>query len=258
LPALTRLRRESKIPNVQIESNATAKFEFYLFNLETVTKPETRKAISAAVNRQALQDVLGELGTVAESVFPPAIFPDLAARRPELATRASAVPANSAAVLPKELRLVCFNDTLSRAIAERIAADLRDKGCTLRVEAATFPVLVERLTRGEYDLVQIYWGPMYADAAHYLGPFLTTQFPPQGNNFNRYSSDVFDARVAAAKATTDPAERRRLFQQAEEVLLQDMPLLPLYYDNLVRASNRRFSLLLHPLFYRRYQLAQPQ
>lgn len=258
LPGLTRLRAEKGIPKVQIESKPTARFQFCLFNLQTVSKAETRRAISAAIDRRALQTVIGELGTIAESVFPPAIFPELAMPRTELTAVASKEAGTAAEPLPKELRLVCFNDTLSRTIAERLAADLRAHGCNLRIEAATFPVLVERLTRGEYDLVQIYWGPIYAEPAHYLGPFLSSQLPPQGNNFNRYANPAFDASVAEAKATSDPVERQRLFQQAEDTLLKDMPLLPLYFENLVRASNGRFDFPLHPLFYRRYQMAEPK
>jgi peptide/nickel transport system substrate-binding protein len=256
LPGLTRIRRENATKAAHVESSPTARFQFYLFNLKTVADSETRRAISATVNRQALKKVVGELGTVAQSIFPPAIFPELAVPRAELSIT-SPQPAASKP-LPKQLRLVCFNDTLSRAVAQRLSADLRARGCNLRIEAATFPVLVERLTRGEYDLVQIYWGPMYAEPAHYLGPFLSSQFPPQGNNFNLYKNTSFDASVMAAKATTDASKRQQRFHEAETTLLNDMPLLPLYFENLVRASNGKFSLPLHPLYYRRYQSAQPQ
>lgn len=253
---LTRLRQEAN-SSAEITSQPTAKLQFYLFNLKTITKAEVRRAISASVNKQKLQELLGETATVAESIFPKAIFPYLAG---EPSALSSAIPPKDSNSSPKkpssELRLICFNDTLSRAVASRVADDLRANGYAVRIEAATFPVLVERLMRGEYDLVQIYWGPMFADPAHYLSPFLTSQFPPNGNNFNRYSNAAFDARIETAKATTDPVARQKLFLEAQDIMLRDMPLLPLYFENLVRASDKKFSLPTHPLLYRRYNLAQ--
>ena len=255
---VTRLRREANLPVLGITSQPTAKLQFYLFNLQTVTKPDVRQAIGAALNRQKLQQLLGESGAVAESIFPKAIFPELAGKHPVLSSTDHQTGSKASPKLPAELRLVCFNDTLSRAVASRLADDLRADGWAVRIEAATFPVLVERLTRGEYDLVQIYWGPIYAEPAHYLGPFLTSQFPPNGNNFNRYSNPSFDAHIASAKAATDAGARQKLFLEAHDILLRDMPLLPLYFENLVRASDKKFSMPTHPLLYRRYNLARPR
>lgn len=255
---LTRIRRETGFSLPQIVSQPTAKLQLYLFNLKTVGNPTVRQDINAAVNRQKLQELLGESGTVAESIFPKAIFPELAEKSFTLSLTHQQAGSKALPRSPAELRLVCFNDTLSRAVASRIADDLQAQGYTVRIEAATFPVLVERLMRGEYDLIQIYWGPMYAEPAHYLGPFLTSQFPPQGNNFNQYSNPAFDARIASAKATGNTEARTKLFLEAQDILLRDMPLLPLYFENLVQASNKKFSMPIHPLLYRRYNLARSQ
>jgi peptide/nickel transport system substrate-binding protein len=255
---LTRLRREASFSAAEITSQPTAKLQLYLFNLKNVAEPDIRRAISAAIDRQKLQNLLGDSGVVAESIFPRAIFPQLSDKHPALIPAGSRSAPKASSKPKKELRLVCFNDTLSRAVASRMADDLQALGYTLRIEAATFPVLVERLTRGEYDLIQIYWGPLYAEPAHYLGPFLTSQFPPQGNNFNQYSNPAFDARVALAKESGDAEVRRNLFLEAQDILLRDMPLLPLYFENLVRVSDKKFDMPTHPLLYRRYNLARPQ
>jgi ABC-type transport system substrate-binding protein len=256
--ALTRLHREASFSAVETTSQSTAKLQFYLFNLKTVSKPDIRRAITAAINRKILQELLGDSGAVAESIFPRAIFPELSGKHPALIPTDSNPFPKASPKRPAKLRLVCFNDTLSRALASRIADDLQALGYTVQIEAAIFPVLVERLTRGEYDLIQIYWGPLYAEPAHYLGPFLISQFPPQGNNFNRYSNPAFDARITSAKATGDNEARRKLFLEAQDILLRDMPLLPLYFENLVRVSDKKFDMPTHPLLYRRYNLARPQ
>lgn len=255
---LTRFRQQANVSTAPIVSQPTAKLQLYLFNLKTVANSKVRRAISAAVNRAKIQELIGDSGLIAESIFPAAIFPELSGKHPALDSTNFKSAHKTTSKRPALLRLVCFNDTLSRAVASRIADDLQAQGYTVKIEAAAFPVLVERLTRGEYDLIQLYWGPLYAEPAHYLGPFLTSQFPPQGNNFNQYSNASFDQRIASAKANSNVATRRKLFLEAQDVLLQDMPLLPLYFENLVRVSDNKFTLPTHPLLYRRYNLARPQ
>jgi oligopeptide transport system substrate-binding protein len=48
-----------------------------------------------------------------------------------------------------------------------------------------------------------------------------------GLNDTGYASERYDALVAQAAA--DPARRRVLLEQAERVLLEDLPVLPLYF-----------------------------
>ena len=255
---MERLRQEEAPSSWELSSQPTAKFQFYLFNLQTISEPETRKVINAVVNRRAIQRVIGKSGTIAKSIFPEAIFPELSGKSTALTSTAYPHDSHISLKASSELRIVCFNDVLSRAIASRVADDLQKYGYTVRIEATSFPVLVERLMRGEYDLIQIYWGPMYADPVHYLSPFLSSQFPPNGNNFNRYSNSIFDAHIKSAKTATDPELRNEHLLKAEEILLQDMPLLPLYFENLVRVSNKKFSMPMHPLLYRNYNKARPR
>lgn len=254
---ISRIKKEDNSSKFELASQETAKLQFYLINLKTLDNPVLRRNINAALNRQKLQEIIGESGIIAKSIFPKAIFPELAVDHSAL-DKIGSQPTNLGKLQNglTKLRLVCFNDALSRGLASQVADDLQKNGYIVQVEAATFPVLVERLTRGDYDLIQIYWGPLYADPAHYLSPFLTNQVPPKGNNFNQYSNIDFDSVIESAKASTDNVIRKKLFLEAQDILLQDMPLIPLYFENLVRGSDKKFTMPLHPLLYRRYNLAR--
>ncbi|MEW8341494.1 MAG: ABC transporter substrate-binding protein [Candidatus Thiodiazotropha taylori] len=254
--SLARLNHDSNLAPVNILSKPTAKLQLYLFNLKTLESSDVRRRIAAAIDRDSLQAILDDTGTIAESIFPPSIFPNLSGLHFSLTNNDA--PKAEPTQIGGILRLVCFNDQVSRAIASRVANDLQKLGYEVKIEAATFPVLVERLTQGEYDLIQIYWGPLYAEPAHFLTPFLSSQFPPEGNNFNQYSNSRFDASVSAAEAAGTPQARTELFLKAQDILLDDMPLIPLYFENLLRASNGKFLLPMHPLLYRRYSEARPR
>jgi oligopeptide transport system substrate-binding protein len=69
------------------------------------------------------------------------------------------------------------------------------------------------------------WIGDYDDAATFAERMLSTS----GLNDTGYASPAYDALVLQARSEPDPARRRELLQQAEGVLLQDLPVLPLYF-----------------------------
>ncbi|MCX7904713.1 MAG: peptide ABC transporter substrate-binding protein, partial [Caloramator sp.] len=44
-----------------------------------------------------------------------------------------------------------------------------------------------------------------------------------------YSNPEYDKRIEAAKKEFDPAKRMQLLHEAEDILMEDMPLIPIYY-----------------------------
>jgi ABC-type transport system substrate-binding protein len=248
--------RQGSMPfKATLATQANAQINMYLCNLETLNRPSIRQGLSLALDRSGLKEVLSQEGTVAGSLFPPSIFPLLA--KPGQMLRHDMEEARKKLSGIETLRLVCFEDAMSRAMADRYARSLSEVGVKVKIEAVPFPVLVERLTSGQYDLIQLYWGPIYSDPAHYLTPFLAKSFPPNGNNFNRYSNPEVDQLVTKSQTLKDDARDQALLR-AQELILQDMPFVLLYFKATVRASNQRFEMPLHPLQYRLYKLARPQ
>ena len=252
-PLLKQLKTISISFSYKIETKENPQLNFYLYNLERIRDKNIRKAINYATNRNELQQILSEEGNVTRSLYPPAIFKELASLKDIL----NYDPDKAKAYLNniKDLKLVCFEDILSKSVANFIAGSLKKYKIDVEIESVSFPVLVDRLTKGKYDLIQIYWGPLYADVSHYLNPFLTSSFPPAGNNFNKYSNPEFDSLVMEAKSL--PADKRKEnFLKAEDLIFDDMPFLLLYFKNTIRVSNEKFDMSLHPLQYRFYKYAK--
>ncbi len=49
------------------------------------------------------------------------------------------------------------------------------------------------------------------------------------NRCSRWSSEDYESLLADAAAEADPSQRRGVLQQAESLMLDDYPLLPVYY-----------------------------
>jgi oligopeptide transport system substrate-binding protein len=69
------------------------------------------------------------------------------------------------------------------------------------------------------------WNGDYPDPLTFMQLFQTGF----GNNDGDYSNPQFDALVEQAGRTNDQAERYRIFHQAERILNEDAPVLPVYF-----------------------------
>jgi len=69
------------------------------------------------------------------------------------------------------------------------------------------------------------WIADYNDASNFLDTF-RIQSP---NNDPRYANPSFDLLVNQASATPDAQDRQQALESAERVMLNDYPIIPLYY-----------------------------
>ena len=86
------------------------------------------------------------------------------------------------------------------------------------------------------------WQPDYPSAENYLVQnFSSSAADGNGSNDGDYKNSKFDdlCNQAAAVQTTD--EANKLYQQAQEVLLNDLPAVPLYYANAYGVASTNVS-----------------
>lgn len=81
------------------------------------------------------------------------------------------------------------------------------------------------------------WSPDYPSPESYLmSNFASSAADGNGSNDGDYKNPEFDALLKQAAKAKDSDEANKFFQQAEEILLEDMPAVPLYYANNTGAS----------------------
>ena len=82
----------------------------------------------------------------------------------------------------------------------------------------------QALTQGNFDLME--YGPfsVVQSAASFIGRFQTGSFL----NYSGYSNPEVDRLIALAERQNDPAQRARYYLEAERLLLQDYPVIPLF------------------------------
>lgn len=192
--------------------------------------PRVRRAFAMAVDWArivALAD--GDATLAATSMVPPGIpgrsderfLPpfDPAAARDLLAAAGYPDPA----AFP-EVTLV----TAGTGYDEALLAQLRENlGVGVRFEALDFATLFARLGGPDSpDIWALSWIADYPSPNDFLGILLGTDQP---NNYGGWTSPAFDQAISRAVGTTDTAEARAAYDEAERVVAEEVPVVPVSY-----------------------------
>jgi oligopeptide transport system substrate-binding protein len=89
-----------------------------------------------------------------------------------------------------------------------------------------FSVFLTQRTAGDYDLARDAWGADYPHANNQLQGLFTCG---GGNDDSQYCNPAFDALVAKAAAEPDQAKQEAIYKEAQKILFDDAPILPLLF-----------------------------
>ena len=210
-----------------------------------------RQAISMALDRKMLIDkVLGGLGVQPTDFTAPTIpgysknlkgsdnLKYDAKKAKDAWAKADAIskwPAD------KSFQMVYNADGGAKDFYDGMANSIKN---TLGIKAVATPVPTFSEFRGNVNkraykdaAFRSAWSPDYPSPESYLlSNFASSAADGNGSNDGDYKNPKFDDLLKQAAKAKNTDEANKLFQQAEEILLQDMPAVPLYYANNKGAS----------------------
>lgn len=122
-----------------------------------------------------------------------------------------------------------FEQDNAKRMAEYIKGDLEKnlQGLTIQIKQQPFKQKLQLEQTGDYDITMANWGPDYKDPISYLELFTTGN---QNNKMN-YSNSRYDELIKKAKTdfVLEPEKRWEALLDAEQVLLEDAAVAPLYH-----------------------------
>jgi len=221
---------------------------------------ELRRAISLAINRGEINDKVYE-GTrqIAGGITPPGIpgyKKDLCKYCKYNVTQAKEhlkKYTDAGGKIPTDLTIQYNQGGGHDQVAQVVQANLKDNlGITAKLDPGTEDYFREIAKPGACVICRSGW---YADYPTY-GNFMVDLFSKAsigGNNFARFNNPDFEAKIKAAQAETDETKRGELYNQAEDILLnQQTATIPIVFytgnnvfrDNVVNSDQPPLGIML--------------
>lgn len=119
-------------------------------------------------------------------------------------------------------------------LCEYLQSSWNKMGIPVEVEVLPAPTLREGKAQGTLSFFRASWIADYPDAENYLSLFYSENFTPNGPNYTFFSNADFDELYELAKSTTDGVERISHYQRMDSILVAEAPVVPLFYDEVVR------------------------
>lgn len=253
---------EQLIADGEVEFEDQSGTYFYRFNteMEPFQNQNIRKAFSMAVDQQEIVDYVTKREENAAHGFVAYGFPepsgqdfrdvggDLLSFDPEEAKALleQGMEEEGYAELP-EITL-SYNTSDEHKLIAEVLQDMYKEHLDVEVTLANteWNVFLEAQQNLEMQFSRSSFIADFADPINYLESFVT------GSSMNRtgWSNDEYDQLIADAKSEADEEARFDLMHQAEEILLEEAPIFPIYfYNQPLLQADEVTGIVRHPVGY---------
>ena len=221
---------------------------YYLFNVKRppLDNPKVRRALALAINREQITKYVTRANEAPALNFTP---PDTGGYT---ATATLEGDLNTARALLAEAGYpegkgfpklsVLYNTADSHARIAEVLQQMWATGLGINIELVNmeWKVYLAQTQSGNYDIARAGWIGDYVDPNSFLDMWVTDG----GNNRCGWSNPRYDECIRAASETLDPQARFAHFQEAERILMDEVPIMPIYFyrsKSLIQPSVRGWN-----------------
>lgn len=200
-----------------------------------------RQAINYAINRQKLAMYMrNSIGTAAQGGFVPSGLPSMNA---ETVKGYNYDPIKAQSLLKqagfdasKTLPIKLLTVPIYADIGSFVAKQLEEAGINVQVEVIQKSLLLEQTAKSQALFFRGSWIADYPDAENYMAMFYSRN--PAPPNYTRYNNAQFDALYEKALTETNDSLRYLLYRQMDQIVINDAPVVPLWYDMVIHLVNK--------------------
>ena len=201
---------------------------------------KVRQALDLSIDREALNQVVfnGEFTPGNQWISPQHPYYQTAFPvRPRDIEKAKALLKEAGVTAPVTVDMMVPKGSENEAVAQVIQSMAAEAGFDLKIRVIEFATSFKDAAAGNFQVFQINWsGRIDPDGNAYV--FLHTKAP---QNDGGYSSPEADKALEDARLTSDPAQRKAIYEKLTKVVLNDEPIIYLYHRKLLIAHTTKLE-----------------
>ena len=106
-------------------------------------------------------------------------------------------------------------------------------GIKIKVEVLLPAINSELIANNKAAFFRKSWVADYADKENYMSVFYSGNFSPNGPNYTHFSNAIFDSLYEVSLTMISNKELQSNFNRMEAIIINEAPVVPLYYDDAV-------------------------
>lgn len=126
-------------------------------------------------------------------------------------------------------------------LAEYIQSQLSEFGFKIKIDVQKASVLSEAIANSKVHFFRKSWVADYPDEENFLSLFYSKNFSPKGFNYTHYNNSQFDLLYERSQEELNDSIRYDYYRQMDQMLMEDVPVTPIYYDQVVRLVQNNIS-----------------
>lgn len=235
-----------KIPNLQVVQSDGSNVRYIGFNMQasSVNDVKLRQAIAYAINREKIiNELLDKQARVAHSILPPEswAYAENVKYNFDPARAKQLLQESGYKGEPIKFSFLSGSSAVKQ-YAEVVQSMLKEVGINVELENAENQTFLEQLAKGQFQMSTSSWAGGNQDPIFLRDLFASTETPEKktgGRNRSRYVNADFDRVVEEAVLSVDKTNAKNLYIKAQDIVANELPLLPLWYPaNMVIANKR--------------------
>jgi len=123
-------------------------------------------------------------------------------------------------------------------LVEFIQKEVQKIGVRVEIDVMPPSTIRQKRSAGQLDNFRASWIADYPDAINYLSLFYSDNFSPNGPNYTHFENEFYDQLYEEALSITKDSLRYELYSRMDSLLIEEAPVIPLYYDEVVRFRSK--------------------
>lgn len=226
--------REHEETDIIDQDGLSMTYVAFNYEKEPFNDENVRKAISHAIDReQIISGVLNDRGLHAKNHISPSVFAhnEDMEEVPYDLDMAKEYMADSSVPDGFDTVIWTSDSEQNRDIALIIQESLAELNINVEIEQYEHGAFLEMANQGDHDMFMLQWITVTGDPNYGLYPMFHTDSVGSGNRWN-YSNPELDSYLEEGQRTSEDEERIEAYATAQEILMEDLPITPLYYGEL--------------------------